>query len=162
MKRELFYVGEDRDLIALLEEDSQARGWQWTVFKGYEELAHYLRGKKRSPDKPPSGMELRLWLRERLTPIVLDIDFEQSNAVEIVRDIKTIDGASPLFVVSQQPSLTTISLAWTDGAEAYFTKPLDNLDGLIEAIEEAFDKVDRWERTLRQIQEHAKSPVSSA
>lgn len=104
MKRELFYVGEDRDLIALLEEDSQARGWQWTVFKGYEELAHYLRGKKRSPDKPPTGMELRLWLLERLTPIVLDIDFEQSNAVEMVRDIKTIDGALPLFVVSRQPT----------------------------------------------------------
>lgn len=144
MKRELIYAGDDRDLVSLLKEDSQARNWQWTAFAGYEELAPYLRDQKRYRDHPP---------------IVLDIDFKQSRAAEIVRDIKRIDGAFPLIVVSRQPSLTAYSLARMDGAEAFFTKPLDNLDGLIEGIEAAFDKVDRWERTLRQMRDRAKPPV---
>ena len=151
MKRELIYVGEDRDLAALLEEDSQARRRQWTEFEACEELAHYLSGKKRTLAEVPSGTELREWLRQRLPVIVLDLDFEQSSAVESVRDVKAIDGALPLIVVSHQPSLSGYSLARMDGAEAFFIKPLGNPDGLIQEIEAAFDKADRWERTFNQV-----------
>ena len=83
MKRELIYVGEDYDLVAMLEAESQSYGWQWTLFETHAELLHHFHHKKPSLDKPTSALKLRPWLQtrfDRIVPIVLDIDFERSSA----------------------------------------------------------------------------------
>ncbi|HIE98211.1 MAG TPA: response regulator [Planctomycetes bacterium] len=159
MKRAVKYVGEDRDLVELLKQDSKSRGWQWTEFEAYEELLSYLRSRKQSQSalQLSSGHEFRRWLRDRYAPIVLDLDFDQSGATEIVRNIKRIDAGASLIVVSRLTSLTAYSIAKMDGAEAFHTKPITNLDYLTESIECAFDKIDCWERTLLQLQEHRES-----
>ncbi len=127
MKRSVKYVGEDSEFVEKLKQNSEAWVWEWTEFKAYTDLASYLRCVKQcqTPNMLTSGKEFRLWLRNRFAPVVLDIDFKQPGTAEIVRNIKQIDGGVPIIVISQQPSLTSYSLARMDGAEALYAKSLN-------------------------------------
>jgi DNA-binding NtrC family response regulator len=157
MNRVLKYVGKDDELIRQLKQHSLASGWRWTEFEEYKDLEFDLRHRNQSqpPEQLSNGVEFQQWLRNRFAPIVVDLDIHQSEAVEFVRNIKLIDGGVPLIVISQQPSLRAYSIARMDGAEAFYIKPFDDVDGLIAGIEAAFEKIDRWERTLLRLQNHS-------
>ena len=157
MNRVLKYIGKDDELMQQLKQHSLASGWRWTEFEAYNDLEFDLRHRSQSqpPEQLSSGAEFQKWLRNRFAPIVVDLDIHQSEAVEFVRDIKLIDGGIPLIVISQHPSLRAYSIARMDGAEAFYLKSFDDVDCLIAEIEAAFEKIDRWERTLLRLQNHS-------
>ncbi|HIF00619.1 MAG TPA: response regulator [Planctomycetes bacterium] len=159
MQRAVKYVGKDDDLLTRLKNDAHASHWHWTEFGAYTDLASHLRSEKQTefPDKHTSGREFQRWMRHRFAPILLDIDFSEPGATEIVRSVRQIDGGVPLIVISSPGSLRAYSIARMDGADAFFKKSSSNLGSLIGGVEAAFDKMDRWERTLLQFKNKSQS-----
>ena len=153
MKRVLRYVGEDREIVAMLQKETRASDWQWTELRCIGQLESCLRRRNlsRFPDHLSNGVEYQRWLRDRFSPIILELDFDQPGAAEVVRNVRKLDSVASVIVLSRQSTLTSYAIARMNGATAFFTRPLYDLKALIEAIQAAFEANDRWERTLVQM-----------
>ena len=143
----------------MLRQETQGSGWQWTELRGYQELESCLRRRNQSrfPDKLSSGAEYQRWLRDRFAPILLELDFDQAGAAEVVRNVRKLDWGVPVIVLSRQSTLTSYAIARMNGATAFIARPLENLKDLIEAIQTAFETNDRWESTLVQLRKEYNS-----
>ena len=81
--------------------------------------------------------------------VILDIDMPGINGLELLRRIKEDDGGVQVIMLTGLVTISTVMQSLELGAEACLFKPLNNIDPLVEAIECAFSKVDRWWEALR-------------
>jgi DNA-binding NtrC family response regulator len=78
--------------------------------------------------------------------IVLDIKMPDMSGTELLRRIKKVSPCSQVFMLTGFGSLSLVVETLGDGAVDFFTKPVKNWSVFIKALEQAFERYDRWHK----------------
>jgi len=85
--------------------------------------------------------------------VVLDIDMPGLDGIELLQQIKQVDGGTAVIMLTGVVSLSSALRAMRKGAHACLFKPLVNVDALLECIREVTHNFQRWWETLKQLSE---------
>jgi DNA-binding NtrC family response regulator len=85
--------------------------------------------------------------------VVLDIDMPGLDGIDLLQQIKQVDGGTAVIMLTGIVSLSSALRAMRKGAHACLFKPLVNADALLECIEEVTHNFERWWETLKQLSE---------
>ena len=97
--------------------------------------------------------------------VMLDIDMPQINGLELLEEIKQFDGGIQVIMLTGVVTTTNVLRSFRRGAEACFFKPVDDFQPIIDALEDAFSKIDRWWHTLEELvhrKQVEKEPIQTA
>jgi DNA-binding NtrC family response regulator len=72
--------------------------------------------------------------------VLLDIEMPGTNGLELLRQIKEHDDGIQVIMLSGK--MGSVLQSVDDGAEVCFFKPLDNIELMLDALDEAFQKLD--------------------
>jgi DNA-binding response OmpR family regulator len=95
--------------------------------------------------------------------VLLGIDFPGIDGLELLREIKRNDGSTQVIVLTGTFAMASVIQSFRDGAEACFLKPMATIDPLVEAVEDAFRKTERWWECLGDLAKrtHARAAALS-
>jgi CheY-like chemotaxis protein len=88
---------------------------------------------------------LRILKQQEIDLIFLDLKLFGMNGIELCRQIKKDKPASIIYAITGWTGLFEVEECREAGFDDYFTKPFQ-LDVLFRAVEDAFEKLDRWKR----------------
>lgn len=103
----------------------------------------------------PTRLQRELLTRD-CRVVLLDIDMPQANGLEVLREVKRHDGGIQVIMLTGLVSMNTVLESMRLGAEACLFKPVTDVGPLLDALEAAFRKSDRWWRTLRELSSRRK------
>ncbi|MHB8137909.1 MAG: response regulator [Smithellaceae bacterium] len=89
--------------------------------------------------------------QDSIDVIFLDLKLFGMNGIDLCRQIREIKPMSIIFAITGWAPLFEIEECRQAGFDDYFEKPLD-MDMLLDAVAEAFKKLDRWKRRRYNIQ----------
>ena len=98
-------------------------------------------------------MAVELLLREQFQVVLLDVDMPNVNGLDLLDEINRLDGGIKVILVTGRVSMTTVLRAMRHHAAACFFLPMEDVEPLASAIRSAFDNLDRWWDTLKQLAE---------
>lgn len=84
--------------------------------------------------------------------VLVDIDLPGRDGLQLLKEIKALDGGVQVVMVTGVTTISTILRAMRWGAEACVFKPLDDAAPLLDAVNAAFDKIDQWWIALDELQ----------
>lgn len=84
---------------------------------------------------------------------IVDVDMPGLNGIDLLADIKQVDGGTSVIVLTGVVSLTSVLRSMRKGATACLFKPLLSVDALLDCIQEIQRNTNRWWATLRQLSE---------
>ncbi len=93
---------------------------------------------------------LRILKQHEINLIFLDLKLFGMNGIELCRQIKKDKPVSIIYAITGWTGLFEIEECREAGFDDYFTKPLQ-LDVLFKAVEDAFEKLDRWKRRYPEV-----------
>lgn len=88
---------------------------------------------------------LRILKQHEIDLIFLDLKLFGMNGIELCRQIKKDKPVSIIYAITGWTGLFEVEECREAGFDDYFTKPFQ-LDVLFKAVEDAFEKLDRWKR----------------
>lgn len=118
-----------------------------------QEYVYRLRVKRAEHQQLSVSAELR-WLADHLIPLLLEVDCRRRETLELVRNIKRIYGAIPVIVIAAHTDLVHLSVARLDGADAMFPKSGLDLSAVIETVNDALARVNKWRALADQLAVH--------
>jgi DNA-binding NtrC family response regulator len=83
--------------------------------------------------------------------VLLDVDMPGKNGLDVLKEIKKHDGGIQVLMLTGLVTMDSALRAFRLGAETCFFKPITDYDGLIEALDAAFDRLDRWKGVLKEL-----------
>jgi CheY-like chemotaxis protein len=86
---------------------------------------------------------LKILAKERIDVIFLDLRLFGMNGIELCRNIRKTNPISIIYAMTGWAALFEIEECREAGFDDFFTKPL-RYETLLRALEEAFEKIDRW------------------
>ena len=86
---------------------------------------------------------LEMLKEERIDVIFLDLRLFGMNGIELCRKIRKTNPISIIYAMTGWAALFEIEECREAGFDDFFTKPL-RYETLSHALEEAFEKIDRW------------------
>lgn len=89
---------------------------------------------------------LKILEDEPIQVMFLDLNMPGMNGVELCQTIKNNMPMSIIFAITGYASMFQLADCRDAGFEDYFKKPV-TIKILIEAVEEAFKKIERWKKT---------------
>jgi DNA-binding NtrC family response regulator len=133
--RRILHVDDDPAVTALVAEYLKEYGYTSTQFNNPCEVISQLQK-----------------FQERV--VLLDIDMPQLNGLQLLKQIKTLDGGIQVIMLTGFGTMNSVlqSLRW--GAEACFFKPLTDFEPLFAALSDCFQKIDRWWITLNDLTQY--------
>ena len=88
---------------------------------------------------------LRILKQHEIDLIFLDLKLFGMNGIELCRQIKKDKPVSIIYAITGWTGIFEVEECREAGFDDYFTKPFQ-LDVLFKAVEDAFEKLDRWKR----------------
>jgi CheY-like chemotaxis protein len=88
---------------------------------------------------------LRILKQQEIDLIFLDLKLFGMNGIELCRQIKKDKPVSIIYAITGWTGLFEVEECREAGFDDYFTKPFQ-LEVLFRAVEDAFEKLDRWKR----------------
>jgi len=88
---------------------------------------------------------LHILKQHEIDLIFLDLKLFGMNGIELCRQIKKDKPVSIIYAITGWTGLFEVEECREAGFDDYFTKPFQ-LSVLFEAVEDAFEKLDRWKR----------------
>jgi CheY-like chemotaxis protein len=88
---------------------------------------------------------LHILKQQEIDLIFLDLKLFGMNGIELCRQIKKDKPVSIIYAITGWTGLFEVEECREAGFDDYFTKPFQ-LDVLFRAVEDAFEKLDRWKR----------------
>jgi two-component system chemotaxis response regulator CheY len=82
--------------------------------------------------------------------VISDIDMPEKDGLTLLREIKQCDAGIQVIMCTSMVSMSTVLMSTSLGAEGCIFKPLVDLNRVTEAVDRAFDKMDRWWIALRE------------
>jgi DNA-binding NtrC family response regulator len=76
--------------------------------------------------------------------VLLDIDMPKKDGLTLLREIKKHDAGIQVIMCTGMVSINTVLCATALGAETCIFKPIVNLNEITDAVDRAFEKIDRW------------------
>jgi CheY-like chemotaxis protein len=135
--RQLLHVDDDPEITQLVAEYMRSYGYHVSAIHDPREVLQNL----------PK-------LQERV--LLMDIDMPRINGLELLKEIKAFDGGILVIMLTGMVTQTTVFRSLRLGAEACFFKPLTDVQTLVEAVSDAFRKLDRWWNTLDELVQRRK------
>lgn len=89
--------------------------------------------------------------------VILDLDMPGKNGLELLEEIKEIDGSIQVLMLTGLVSMDTILRATRLGAEECQFKPIEDFEELGKAVDRAYDKMLRWWKTFREWKKRQKA-----
>jgi len=83
--------------------------------------------------------------------VLMDIDMPGINGLELLRKIKAYDGGIQVIMLTGLVSMNTVLDSMRGGAEACIFKPISDYHPMLEALNAAFAKYDRWWSYLEEL-----------
>ncbi len=81
--------------------------------------------------------------------VLLDIDMPVKDGLQLLQEIKQLDGGVQVIMCTGMVSMHTVLRSIELGAEACIFKPIVDLNEVSQAVERAFEKIDRWWTALQ-------------
>jgi DNA-binding NtrC family response regulator len=94
--------------------------------------------------------------------VLLDIDMPKKDGLTLLREIKKLDAGIQVIMCTGMVSINTVLCATALGAETCIFKPIVNLNEITEAVDRAFDKIDRWWIALKDWIDRKKATEDAA
>lgn len=88
--------------------------------------------------------------------VLLDIDMPEHDGIELLKQIKSYDGGIQVVMLTGLVTMSTALRSLRYGAEACIFKPLTDERPLVEALEDAVRKLQRWWNTLHELSHRRK------
>jgi CheY-like chemotaxis protein len=88
---------------------------------------------------------LHILKQQEIDLIFLDLKLFGMNGIELCRQIKKDKPVSIIYAITGWTGLFEVEECREAGFDDYFTKPFQ-LEVLFRAVEDAFEKLDRWKR----------------
>jgi CheY-like chemotaxis protein len=88
---------------------------------------------------------LHILKQQEIDLIFLDLKLFGMNGIELCRQIKKDKPVSIIYAITGWTGLFEVEECREAGFDDYFTKPFQ-LNVLFKAVEDAFEKLDRWKR----------------
>ena len=92
-----------------------------------------------------SEQALQILTQDEIDLIFLDLKLFGMNGIELCRQIKKDKPVSIIYAITGWTGLFEVEECREAGFDDYFTKPFQ-LNVLFKAVEDAFEKLDRWKR----------------
>jgi DNA-binding response OmpR family regulator len=92
-----------------------------------------------------SEQALQILKQDEIDLIFLDLKLFGMNGIELCRQIKKDKPVSIIYAITGWTGLFEVEECREAGFDDYFTKPFQ-LNVLFKAVEDAFEKLDRWKR----------------
>lgn len=87
---------------------------------------------------------------ENYRVVLMDIEMPQASGLDVLRQIKKYDGGIQVIMLTAMVTQTTVLRSHRWGAEACLFKPISDPEMLVQAVESAYDKIDRWWEILAE------------
>lgn len=98
---------------------------------------------------PTQAMEM---IRNRnFRVIILDLDMPKLHGLDLLRQIKRYDGGINVIILTGLVSQSSVVRSLRRGAAACVFKPLRDPQLLLDTVQLAFENIDRWWNTLREL-----------
>ena len=115
-------------------------------------ISHILRRNGIACDElndPTKAMSL---IRDRnYRVVIIDLEMPELHGLELLEKIKQYDGGINVVVLTGVVSQSSVVRSLRRGASACVFKPLQDPQLLLETIDRAFENIDRWWNTLREL-----------
>jgi len=137
-RRIVLHVDDDPQITRLMSERLNRRGFE----------IHSLHDANRTLDE---------LVHHQYRMVLLDIDMPGIDGVQLLKEIKRYDGGIQVIMFTGIVNVSTVLATFRGGAEACFFKTMADIQPLVDALEDAFRKIDRWWDTLQNLsqQRHA-------
>ena len=124
MERKILVVDDEMSVRDLFEDAFCDIGYEVRLAEGAEQALGILK-------------------EEYIDVIFLDLKLFGINGIELCRQIRNSKPISIIYAITGWSTLFEIEECREAGFDDYFTKPI-KLDMLFKAVEDAFEKLDRW------------------
>lgn len=124
MERKILVVDDEMSVRDLFEDAFCDIGYEVRLAEGAEQALDILK-------------------EEYIDVIFLDLKLFGMNGIELCRQIRNSKPISIIYAITGWSTLFEIEECREAGFDDYFTKPV-KLDMLFKAVEDAFEKLDRW------------------
>ncbi len=96
-------------------------------------------------------------VRDNFRVVVLDMDMPEIDGLNLLQQVKKHDGGIQVIMLTGIVTTTVALESMRLGANDCLFKPLKESGELIEAIADAFDRIERWRHRLRYLAERRKA-----
>ncbi|QDU61480.1 Sporulation initiation phosphotransferase F [Planctomycetes bacterium Pan216] len=79
---------------------------------------------------------------------LLDIQMPGMTGIELLREIKAYDGSIKVIMMTGYATLGNLTDARQAGADDILTKPILDMDFLSTLVDQAYDRIARWESVI--------------
>jgi DNA-binding response OmpR family regulator len=128
MERKILVVDDDVSVLNLFEDFLRSAGYE-----------------VRSAEN--SGQAMEILDKEDIEVIFLDLKLFGMNGIELCRQIRKHNPVSIIYAITGWAALFEVKECRKAGFDDFFTKPI-KVKILSRAVEDAFEKLDRWKSRL--------------
>ena len=131
----LLIVDDEEEILQMLRRNLELEGYEVTLATG-----------------PLDALELMK--TELFNLILTDIKMPGMNGVELLQEIKKINPLANVIMMTGYSSMTYVVDCLGSGAVDYFTKPFNDLELIITALDQAKTRVERWQSSMDLIRKN--------
>lgn len=109
-----------------------------------------LMGYKASATSSPLEA-LRMVENDNYMVVISDIVMPEMGGIELLKRIKKFNGMIQVIMMTGVVTIENVLACLRNGANECFLKPLDDLEDMKNAVDEAVGKLEKWERLIRSM-----------
>ncbi len=129
MGRSILIVEDEADIRIAFEQAFSRKGYVVRLSESAEEALEILE-------------------QENINVMFLDLNLPETNGVELCKQIRKMNPIAIIYAVTGYSTIFEVFACRDAGFDDYFTKPMD-LEMLVKAGQDAFEKIDRWKGEIK-------------
>ena len=129
MSEKILIVDDEKDILVMLRRHLELEGYNVFVAESGEEA-------------------MELMFKHFFNVVICDIRLPNCDGKDLLKKIRHLNLLCNVIMITGYSSMENVVFCLGDGATDYFTKPITDIDLLINTIKYTFQKIARWRRTL--------------
>jgi len=129
MERKILIVDDEESIRSIFERAFSLKGYVVRLSESAEEALEIIK-------------------QDNINVMFLDLVLPGMNGLELCKQIRKTNPMAVIYAVTGHPSLFEVVDCRDVGFDDYFTKPVE-LGTLLEAGQDAFEKLDRWKKAIK-------------
>jgi len=126
---ELLIVDDEEEILNMLRRNLELEGYE-----------------VKTTTKPAEA--LNLMEKELFNLVLLDIKMPGMSGIELLQELKMINPLANIIMMTGYSSMANVVDCLGSGAMDYFVKPFNDLDLVLQALDQARSRVERWRTAM--------------